>query len=149
MKNIRTNTYYEVNLLPVRRFSSIAPNAQFIDYAKLQTKYTINRRRRFEMINEMIAFHYVLNLYHVNSISGDEDINRYRELPHVLLGHGSTYRVHPYWGHEGLCDIFWDNLVWSKLYDDGINTASINPPLIDSNQSNRIINMFYYSLGGH
>lgn len=89
------------------------------------------------MINEMIAFHYVLNVYHVNSISGIEDINRYSELPHVLLGHGSTYRVHPYWGHEDYCDIFRDNYVWSKLYDDGMNTEEINTPLIDSNQTNR------------
>lgn len=118
MKYFGTNTYFNINHLPARRFSSVSPNVEFIDLAKQLQRSTENMDRRRVMIRDQIAFHYVVNVYHVNSVSGIEDIKPYREIPHVLIGGGSTIRAFPYFGHEDACAITWENLVWGKLYGD-------------------------------
>ena len=137
MKYLGTNTYYNVYRLPVRRFSSVSPNVEFIDLAEQQTISTKNRGRRRKMLRDQIAFHYVVNVYHVNSVCGKEDIKRYSEIPHVLLGNGSAFRAYPYCGHENACSLSWDYLVWARLYEDGKKTEEIKTPLIDSHPTNR------------
>ena len=84
------------------------------------------------MINKQVAIHYAVNVYHVNSVGGIEDIEQYSEIPHVLIGCGNTISADPYFGDEDDCSLMWENLVWAGLYGDGMKT-----PLIDSHPTNR------------
>jgi hypothetical protein len=45
----------------------------------------------------------------------DDDIKGKCQLEHVLLGHGTTFRVHPYHGREDCCRSFCENSVWDML----------------------------------